>query len=201
MNAMSGSRPRNCATQGPLYLAFECFANCSARCFRRAFFRRASDRPLHFRGAAMVTRNSCGTVRHSLKSFHFSHLRDSPTQCPFFSTSPVTAITKAFLFAQTIRLQFHYQGVHISMRKLKRKSSPRSTDARIDGYIGDRMRERRLALQMSQGELGSRLGVSYQQVQKYEAGANRVSAGRLFDICEVLQMPLASMCERTLKAG
>jgi transcriptional regulator with XRE-family HTH domain len=87
------------------------------------------------------------------------------------------------------------------MRKPKRKSSPRSTDARIDGYIGDRMRERRLALQMSQGELGSRLGVSYQQVQKYEAGANRVSAGRLFDICEVLQIPLASMCERTLKAG
>ena len=149
----------------------------------------------------MVTPDGCGAVRHSLESFHFSHLRDDATQYLFFSTSPVTAITKAFLFAQKIRLQFHCQGVHISMRKPKRKSSPRSTDARIDGYIGDRMRERRLALQMSQGELGSRLGVSYQQVQKYEAGANRVSAGRLFDICEVLQIPLASMFERTLKAG
>jgi transcriptional regulator with XRE-family HTH domain len=63
------------------------------------------------------------------------------------------------------------------------------------------MRERRLALQMSQGELGSKLGVSYQQVQKYENGANRVSAARLFDICEALELPLASMFERKLKAG
>jgi transcriptional regulator with XRE-family HTH domain len=87
------------------------------------------------------------------------------------------------------------------MRKTKTPKSPRSVNAVVDGYIGIKMRERRLALQMSQSELGLRLGVSYQQVQKYENGANRVSAARLFDICEALELPLASMFERKLKAG
>jgi transcriptional regulator with XRE-family HTH domain len=87
------------------------------------------------------------------------------------------------------------------IRKTKAQKSPRSVNAAIDGYIGFRMRERRLALQMSQSDLGAKLGVSYQQVQKYENGANRVSAARLFDICEALEVPLASMFERKLKAG
>ncbi len=87
------------------------------------------------------------------------------------------------------------------IKKTKAPKSPRSVNAAIDGFIGIRMRERRLALQISQSELGSKLGVSYQQVQKYENGANRVSAARLFDICEALDLPLASMFERKLKAG
>jgi transcriptional regulator with XRE-family HTH domain len=87
------------------------------------------------------------------------------------------------------------------MRKIKTPKSPRSVNALVDGYIGIRMRERRIALQMSQSELGSKLGVSYQQVQKYENGANRVSAARLFDICEALELPLASMFERKLKVS
>jgi transcriptional regulator with XRE-family HTH domain len=87
------------------------------------------------------------------------------------------------------------------IKKTKTPKSPRSVNAAIDGFIGIRMRERRLALQMSQSELGSKLGVSYQQVQKYENGANRVSAARLFDICEALDLPLASMFERKLKTG
>jgi transcriptional regulator with XRE-family HTH domain len=44
--------------------------------------------------------------------------------------------------------------------------------------------------------LGRELGVSFQQVQKYENGVNRVSAARLFDICKALTAPLASMFER-----
>jgi transcriptional regulator with XRE-family HTH domain len=44
--------------------------------------------------------------------------------------------------------------------------------------------------------LGEKLGVSFQQIQKYESGTNRVSASRLFDICETLKAPLASMFER-----
>ena len=87
------------------------------------------------------------------------------------------------------------------IKKTKAPKSPRSVNVAIDGYIGIRRRERRLALQMSQSELGTKLGVSYQQVQKYENGANRVSAARLFDICEALDLPLASMFERKLKAG
>ena len=86
------------------------------------------------------------------------------------------------------------------MKKAKRKSaSPRSSNA-IDEFIGARMRERRQALGISQADLGKILGVSYQQIQKYEIGQNRVSAGRLFDICKALNVSLSSMFERDPKA-
>ena len=84
----------------------------------------------------------------------------------------------------------------VKMKKTKRKSaSPRSANA-IDAYIGARMRERRLALEMSQDQLGRELGVSFQQIQKYESGQNRVSAARLFDVCKALNVSLSSMFER-----
>jgi transcriptional regulator with XRE-family HTH domain len=60
------------------------------------------------------------------------------------------------------------------------------------------MREQRLALSISQHQLGKQLGVSFQQIQKYESGKNRVSAARLFDICKALNVSLASMFERHL---
>jgi transcriptional regulator with XRE-family HTH domain len=81
----------------------------------------------------------------------------------------------------------------------KKKSTPRGATA-IDAYIGARMRERRLALSISQNQLGKDLGVSFQQIQKYESGQNRVSAARLFDICKALNVSLSSMFERDLKA-
>jgi transcriptional regulator with XRE-family HTH domain len=81
------------------------------------------------------------------------------------------------------------------MKKAKAsKVKPRSATA-VDAYIGTRMRERRLALNMSQEELGNALGVTFQQIQKYERGQNRVSAGRLFEVCKVLKVPLSSMFE------
>lgn len=49
---------------------------------------------------------------------------------------------------------------------------------------------------MSQELLSEQLGVSFQQIQKYESGKNRVSAARLFDVCKVLNVSLASMFER-----
>jgi transcriptional regulator with XRE-family HTH domain len=81
------------------------------------------------------------------------------------------------------------------MKKAKRKSSPRSASA-VDRYIGARMREQRLALSMSQQRLGKELGVSFQQIQKYERGVNRVSASRLYRICKALNVSLSSMFER-----
>jgi transcriptional regulator with XRE-family HTH domain len=51
---------------------------------------------------------------------------------------------------------------------------------------------------MSQMAMGEKLGVSFQQVQKYKKGANRLSAARLFEICEILDVSLASMFERKL---
>jgi transcriptional regulator with XRE-family HTH domain len=62
------------------------------------------------------------------------------------------------------------------------------------------MRECRSALGLSQGALGKTLGVSFQQIQKYESGVNRVSAARLFEICEALDVSLASMFEPKLKS-
>ena len=82
------------------------------------------------------------------------------------------------------------------MKKAKvNKDAPRNATP-VDAYIGARMRERRLALNMSQHELGRALGVSFQQIQKYERGRNRVSAARLFDICKVFNVSLSSMFER-----
>jgi ribosome-binding protein aMBF1 (putative translation factor) len=63
----------------------------------------------------------------------------------------------------------------------------------IDEYIGARIREGRLSLNLSQEQLARALGVSFQQIQNYERGANGVSAVRLFDICKILNVSLASM--------
>ena len=80
-------------------------------------------------------------------------------------------------------------------RAKKKKVTPRAATA-VDIYIGARVRDRRIALGLSQDVLGEKLGVSFQQVQKYERGVNRISAARLFEICRALKLPLASMFER-----
>ena len=82
------------------------------------------------------------------------------------------------------------------MKRAKRKSvSPRTSNS-VDEFIGKRMRECRLALNISQAGLGNKLGVSFQQIQKYEKGITRVSAARLFEICKALNVSLPSMFER-----
>jgi transcriptional regulator with XRE-family HTH domain len=61
----------------------------------------------------------------------------------------------------------------------------------IDALVGVRLRARRQELQISQQELGRRLGITFQQVQKYETGSNRMSAGRLNDISAALDVPIS----------
>lgn len=56
-----------------------------------------------------------------------------------------------------------------------------------DQHVGRKLRLRRQELNLSQQELADRLGVTFQQIQKYERGANRVSAGRLFDLAQALE--------------
>ena len=80
------------------------------------------------------------------------------------------------------------------MKKVK-KRNPRAATA-IDTYIAAQIRTRRIAFGLSQAALGEKLGVSFQQIQKYEGGTNRLSAARLFELCRVLKVPLASMFER-----
>jgi transcriptional regulator with XRE-family HTH domain len=78
----------------------------------------------------------------------------------------------------------------------KTKKVTLRTAGPVDKYIGIRMRERRVALGVSQADLAAKLGITFQQIQKYENGTNRVSAARLFDLCEALGISLASMFER-----
>jgi transcriptional regulator with XRE-family HTH domain len=60
----------------------------------------------------------------------------------------------------------------------------------IDKHVGDRVRMRRRMLRMSQSALGAALGLTFQQVQKYEKGTNRIGAGRLQHIARCLQVPI-----------
>ncbi|QEE09715.1 helix-turn-helix transcriptional regulator [Bartonella kosoyi] len=62
---------------------------------------------------------------------------------------------------------------------------------KLDLFVGKRIRFRRKMLKMSQKTLGQHLGVSFQQIQKYEKGLNRMSAGRLKEISDILNVPLA----------
>jgi transcriptional regulator with XRE-family HTH domain len=58
----------------------------------------------------------------------------------------------------------------------------------INRYFGDRLRARRIMMKMSQGDLGKLLGVSFQQVQKYEKGANRLTAAMMVRVAEILEI-------------
>jgi len=60
----------------------------------------------------------------------------------------------------------------------------------IDAHVGTRVRLRRMLLGMSQEKLGEHLGLTFQQVQKYEKGVNRIGASRLFDLSRVLGVPV-----------
>src|SRR5271170_7902885 len=67
---------------------------------------------------------------------------------------------------------------------------PRSAINPTDKHVGARVRMRRLMLDMSQTKLADALGVTFQQVQKYEKGANRIGASRLQHISQILQVPV-----------
>jgi transcriptional regulator with XRE-family HTH domain len=65
----------------------------------------------------------------------------------------------------------------------------------IDKHVGSRVRMRRMMLSMSQEKLGDALGLTFQQVQKYEKGTNRIGASRLQQISQILQVPVAFFFE------
>ena len=70
-----------------------------------------------------------------------------------------------------------------------RRSTTRTQD--IDRHVGARVRERRIMLGLTQQQLADLIGVTYQQAHKYERGINRVSAGRLYEIAQVLSVPVS----------
>lgn len=65
----------------------------------------------------------------------------------------------------------------------------------IDKHVGSRVRMRRMMLSMSQEKLGDALGLTFQQVQKYEKGTNRIGASRLQQISQILQVPVSFFFE------
>jgi transcriptional regulator with XRE-family HTH domain len=77
------------------------------------------------------------------------------------------------------------RGEHVVGAEKESRPSP------IDVHVGSRIRLRRTLLGMSQERLGEALGLTFQQVQKYERGVNRVGASRLFDLSRVLDVPIS----------
>ena len=75
----------------------------------------------------------------------------------------------------------------------------------VDMHVGKRVRLRRTLLGMSQEQLGTELNITFQQVQKYERGANRISASRLWDIGQILDVPINyffdDMTENTMQSS
>ena len=65
----------------------------------------------------------------------------------------------------------------------------------VDVHVGKRVRHRRWLIGMTQQQLAEKVGIKFQQIQKYETGANRISASRLWDIADALDVPVAFFFE------
>ncbi len=65
----------------------------------------------------------------------------------------------------------------------------------IDFYVGQRIRQRRCMARMTLQELGDSVGISYQQIMKYETGANRIGASRMWDIAAAMEVPVSFFFE------
>ena len=65
----------------------------------------------------------------------------------------------------------------------------------VDVHVGKRIRHRRWMIGMTQQQLAERVGIKFQQIQKYETGMNRVSASRLWDISDSLEVPISFFFE------
>ncbi len=70
----------------------------------------------------------------------------------------------------------------------------------VDKHVGNRLRQLRVLRGITQTALAERIGVAFQQIQKYEKGADRISAGRLWGISRVLDVPIASFFEGLTRA-
>ncbi|MGB0695802.1 MAG: helix-turn-helix domain-containing protein [Rhodospirillaceae bacterium] len=77
-----------------------------------------------------------------------------------------------------------------NVRILSRSDQPANRASDADRYVGKRIRERRVMLGLSQQQMADMIGVTYQQAHKYERGINRISAGRLYEIAQVLNVPI-----------
>ena len=88
-------------------------------------------------------------------------------------------------------------------RRLKRRSRVVSKDGPdpVDVHVGKRIHERRVSLGMSQTALGDYLGLTFQQIQKYERGFNRISASKLWALSHLFEVPIGWFFDGLGKAG
>ena len=83
------------------------------------------------------------------------------------------------------------RGAEVAVDETAERSEKTGRPSPIDAHVGSRIRLRRTLMGMSQERLGEALGLTFQQVQKYERGVNRVGASRLFDLSRVLDVPIS----------
>lgn len=81
----------------------------------------------------------------------------------------------------------------------RRKDAAKSPNS-VDCYVGTRVRQQRILAGLSQEKLAEKLGITFQQVQKYEKGINRIGAGRLQSIAIALGVPISSFFETDIAA-
>ena len=91
---------------------------------------------------------------------------------------------ETFLINAAISFSFLDPMTITSERMAGKKPNP------VDTHVGSRVRLRRMLLGMSQERLGDSMGLTFQQVQKYEKGVNRIGASRLFHISKILDVPV-----------
>lgn len=77
------------------------------------------------------------------------------------------------------------------LRRVSSGRAPGRSPHPVDLHVGARVRMRRILLGLTQGKLATAIGMTFQQIQKYERGANRISASRLFELARVLDVPVA----------
>jgi transcriptional regulator with XRE-family HTH domain len=102
-----------------------------------------------------------------------------------------TPLAGHFRKASTFSQSRGISRVSLPWAPLEHGMSEERTANAVDRWLGQRVRTRRLEISMSQERLAALLGVTFQQVQKYEKGVNRIAASRLFDIAMALDMPVA----------
>ena len=78
----------------------------------------------------------------------------------------------------------------MNMIEPKLRAEPANRANNVDRYVGTRIRERRVMLGLSQQKMADMIGVTYLQAHKYGRGINRISAGRLYEISRVLNVPI-----------
>jgi transcriptional regulator with XRE-family HTH domain len=104
-----------------------------------------------------------------------------PSSTMYFIAAQLVLVSPIVM--RTPDLQPHVAG----QIQMMAKKSPNPTDK----YVGSRVRMRRLMLEMSQKKLGEKLRLTFQQVQKYEKGTNRIGASRLQHISQILKVPVS----------